>query len=1217
MKILSVRLKNINSLKGEHFIAFNKSPFADSGLFAITGPTGAGKSSILDAITLALYGWAPRFNRDSPVEIMSYHTSDCLAEVEFSVKEKVYRSKWSMHRSRGKIDGEIQQPKMELIDVLADVILESKKTDVINKVTEITGLDYFRFLRSAMLAQGDFAAFLKADEKTRGELLEKITGTAIYTQLSKKAFEKQKEKKQRLEQLETQLDTSKLLTPEQVEQLQQQIVANKEAIILLNKEMEKLTLQMQWLETMETLRKKTVHLKLELEQAQKFKSTYSYDFERYHTHLQTLPLQPLFREVELLQSNARKLEEEVTQLSKSLPHQASLKEEKQKVLQTSQLQLAKVKIEWENTLPLLEQANDLDKELVSLQEQFKKQKNEYLQGSNDLQTLRENSSRYQHTFEELSLKQQQIQEYIQHHAQDACLEKELGLLEQNIQALYTSGNEIQEKSAELTTIQQQQKTLSEELAQLETEISQLLKSVKWKDGQLKELDKDIIQLLDKADPEEIEKKLQKLVREYIHRQNQLMYAKEYVQKYDKLLLLQQEIPVNEKLFIDQVARLRLFRENETQAQAHLETLQKLYETESLIINYESARNQLSPGEACPLCGSLDHPFISNTHPIEISQTQLQRDKQKTLLEELRKQIEEASRELNITEINQLTYQKDLKNISLEVANLEKLYEAINQQLQEENQIQNIQVLGQKLVDNTSEQQRLQQILASYKDKVKIRTQFKEQYDQLQVTLQHLDKKQQELGIHLTNAVENEQRTQQAIAKINESRYAQQTKLTKMLTAYHTDIPSEALYDSWLLTLKNRSVAYRQQIQEEKEITNKIHQVKLEVEKSNTLITITEQELFKQKIDLEVLETHGKKLREARRQLFGDKQVQQEKERLSALIKQYETQLKEDEQALSYQNEQLSIKKQQLQDKELTLQQNHTVLVQQQTKFQEELRQYGFTDILHFTSSILDRTTELEIKNQKEALEERMNGLKGAYSQTERELKEQGAKELTEAGLEELKETFASLQHEKENLISLTARTEQSLQENDQLIAIHQTIAQDIDKFRREYNRWKILSDMIGSATGAEFNIFAQGLTLARLVFLANRYLEKLNPRYHIRRKPHTDLDLEIIDRYQADNIRSMKTLSGGETFLVSLALALGLSDLAGNKTRIDSLFIDEGFGTLDPQALDVAITTLENLQATGKMIGIISHVDTLKERITTQIQVTKQSSGVSKIEIIS
>jgi len=107
----------------------------------------------------------------------------------------------------------------------------------------------------------------------------------------------------------------------------------------------------------------------------------------------------------------------------------------------------------------------------------------------------------------------------------------------------------------------------------------------------------------------------------------------------------------------------------------------------------------------------------------------------------------------------------------------------------------------------------------------------------------------------------------------------------------------------------------------------------------------------------------------------------------------------------------------------------------------------------------------------------------------------------------------------------------------------------------------------------------------------------------------------MIDTYQADAVRSVNTLSGGESFLVSLALALGLSDLASHKTQIDSLFIDEGFGTLDAETLDIAITALENLQASGKMIGIISHVEALKERISTQIQVKKMSGGVSKIEV--
>jgi exonuclease SbcC len=147
-------------------------------------------------------------------------------------------------------------------------------------------------------------------------------------------------------------------------------------------------------------------------------------------------------------------------------------------------------------------------------------------------------------------------------------------------------------------------------------------------------------------------------------------------------------------------------------------------------------------------------------------------------------------------------------------------------------------------------------------------------------------------------------------------------------------------------------------------------------------------------------------------------------------------------------------------------------------------------------------------------------------------------------------------------------------------------------------------------------VYAHGLTLAHLVRLANQHLQKLNPRYLIRKNPGTNLELDIIDTYQADNVRSMKTLSGGESFLVSLALALGLSDLTSKDAEIGSLFIDEGFGTLDSNALDMALSTLENLRARGKLIAIISHVQALQERIATQVQVTKKSSGTSQIRIV-
>ena len=148
----------------------------------------------------------------------------------------------------------------------------------------------------------------------------------------------------------------------------------------------------------------------------------------------------------------------------------------------------------------------------------------------------------------------------------------------------------------------------------------------------------------------------------------------------------------------------------------------------------------------------------------------------------------------------------------------------------------------------------------------------------------------------------------------------------------------------------------------------------------------------------------------------------------------------------------------------------------------------------------------------------------------------------------------------------------------------------------------------------------QRLTLKHLLDLANVHLYKLNKRYSLKMednyKPKEELNFNLIDHYQTDQARLVDTSSGGEKFIISLALALGLSDLASKNVKIDSLFIDEGFGTLDSNTLETVISTLETLQSQGKMIGIISHVENLKERIPTQIQITKKNNGVSEVAIL-
>jgi exonuclease SbcC len=164
-------------------------------------------------------------------------------------------------------------------------------------------------------------------------------------------------------------------------------------------------------------------------------------------------------------------------------------------------------------------------------------------------------------------------------------------------------------------------------------------------------------------------------------------------------------------------------------------------------------------------------------------------------------------------------------------------------------------------------------------------------------------------------------------------------------------------------------------------------------------------------------------------------------------------------------------------------------------------------------------------------------------------------------------------------------------------------------------KWHLLAREIGSATGDKFNRFAQQLTLEHLIHLANIRLQRLTQRYRLHLAPESE-QLAVLDADLAGVPRSVKTLSGGETFLISLGLALALSDLASKNVRIHNLFIDEGFGTLDPETLETTLTVLDLLQADDeRSIGVISHVEALKERIAAQVQLIPDGRGNSRIQV--
>jgi exonuclease SbcC len=224
---------------------------------------------------------------------------------------------------------------------------------------------------------------------------------------------------------------------------------------------------------------------------------------------------------------------------------------------------------------------------------------------------------------------------------------------------------------------------------------------------------------------------------------------------------------------------------------------------------------------------------------------------------------------------------------------------------------------------------------------------------------------------------------------------------------------------------------------------------------------------------------------------------------------------------------------------------------------------------------------------------------------------------TELDADALQRTLDEMLAESKSLSEKQGELRATLTNDDRLRVEKQALYQQIDAQRAHYDLWQRLSSLIGSADGAKYRKFAQGLTLDHLIYLANRQLTQLHGRYQLNRKLAGDLEMEVLDMWQGDVARDTRTLSGGESFLVSLALALALSDLVSFKTSIDSLFLDEGFGTLDGETLEIALNALDSLNASGKMIGVISHVEALKERIPLQIRVAKSVGiGFSTVEVV-
>ena len=300
-------------------------------------------------------------------------------------------------------------------------------------------------------------------------------------------------------------------------------------------------------------------------------------------------------------------------------------------------------------------------------------------------------------------------------------------------------------------------------------------------------------------------------------------------------------------------------------------------------------------------------------------------------------------------------------------------------------------------------------------------------------------------------------------------------------------------------------------------------------------------------------------------------------------------------------------------------QQQAQLKESEAQFSAALAASPFADRQAFLAALLDEETRQRLERLKQTLENALQQNQALALRAREALVNHSQQPPADADIgqppEQLQEKLQQLTSLLRENSARQGEIRQQLKQNAENQQRQQLLRLQMERAAQEVEDWGWLNSLIGSREGDKFRKFAQGLTLDNLVWLANHQLNRLHGRYLLQRKASDALELEVVDTWQADAVRDTRTLSGGESFLVSLALALALSDLVSHKTRIDSLFLDEGFGTLDSETLDTALDALDALNASGKIIGVISHVEAMKERIPVQIKVKKINGlGYSRLD---
>lgn len=1142
MRILNIYYKNINSLEGEGRLDFAHGPIADSGVFAITGPNGSGKSSILDVITLGLYGETFRF--DKPAEhIITKHASESRAEVEFSFGGELYRSSWQVNRA------DTSKPEMTLSLLNGDPQLLADSPGLVRRhLAELTGMDFHKFSKSIVLPQGDFAAFLNALDSERMDILEKISGNDYYADFRQAAELKHSELQNRVSLLEQESGLLPILPDEAYQAAEQDYLDFKEIRTELKSGQAALTQQLQELQNLSVLEIQHRQILDQQKALEQQINQHEQELERIRLAGQTGQFQNDLALLEKYQADILFTQGKLYDYRNELA-----------VLQQDWARLANNEIPETHGRSLETQKKLLDELKLKISEL----KLELSRETDSTQAIKQQLT-------DKSFNLEEVETWLQAHQADATLLENFPEVAQ----LRNLRTELQE----LTVEQKKQSAWSKKMT---GNLGKSKSALSATENRLKELDLQIATNL-KIQQELAQGKSFAELKDLL--QDQQARVKDF-QELFTLATLNARFSEKKGLFswfsgnkqTDEIpditelqSRLNDLKLEQSKEENINRALEQAIANETLLKKLASHRSELVEGKPCFLCGSTTHPYSLKPPVLGDSKKALADQRGKSLV--LKSSIETLEKQLAAAEkkSTQLTAkQKFLQEKRSEWTLLSNRLNVAREKLD----INNLSMQKGLLAEETAELEKLTNLVNEYakleRDIAKARNEIENKQAgliSLRSTTETLDADWTQRSPEVT---ELEQKYQKCLA----DEKALSAQLEKQLSAYGEKLPKKNKENALFDRLNSRRQDYQ---------IRQLRQTGLREEILNL------QEKL-QECQASIL-AHQKQLTSAEESL----------DRESALMLHLNL---TDKQLLS------SAEERALNEKQQTLNSLQQVI-------SAKIAEHGFKSLneLIELQKLVEREPEIRnlIQEKTQHLQTIIQQIHALESQIQQSTAHAG--ETTEAELAGLQKELAA----KLDIAEMEIRTlEIKLDKQDEYRQKFQAIDAELSELRKELlAAGAVVREINEEPGGLRRNI--QQLLIDKLLSQANQILEKISGRYYLRNAASAHgLALEIEDTRQKNVRRLPKTLSGGESFVVSLALALALAEIANNGKSIESLFLDEGFGNLDAEALYLAMTALENLKIQGKTVGVISHVEAVKKRIKTQIELVKKANGLSELRLVA